>query len=204
MESLQRVTGVAAVMLVINIDTDQIIPARYMGGPEATGYGRMLFANQRFMGDDRTPNPDFVLNRPPFDRAQILIADRNFGCGSSRERAPKALREFGIRALIAPSYGGIFFNNCFRNGILPVELPIEQVQAIANEVEASGGTAHVTVDLRAQHVLTASGNTHPFSTPAVLRTMLLEGLDEIDLTLASRRKIDEFRARDRLKRPWAY
>jgi 3-isopropylmalate/(R)-2-methylmalate dehydratase small subunit len=204
MESLQRVTGVAAVMLVINIDTDQIIPARYMGGPEATGYGRMLFANQRFMGDDRTPNPDFVLNRPPFDRAQILIADRNFGCGSSRERAPKALREFGIRALIAPSYGGIFFNNCFRNGILPVELPIEQVRAIANEVEASGGTAHVTVDLRAQHVLTASGNTHPFSTPAVLRTMLLEGLDEIDLTLASRREIDEFRARDRLKRPWAY
>jgi 3-isopropylmalate/(R)-2-methylmalate dehydratase small subunit len=204
MESLQSVTGVAAVMLVINIDTDQIIPARYMGGPEATGYGRMLFANQRFMGDDRTPNPEFVLNRPPFDRAQILIADRNFGCGSSRERAPKALREFGIRALIAPSYGGIFFNNCFRNGILPVELPIEQVRAIANEVETSSGTAHVTVDLQAQRVHTASGKTHPFSTPAVLRTMLLEGLDEIDLTLASRREIDEFRARDRLKRPWAY
>lgn len=191
-------------MMVINIDTDQIIPARYMGGPEATGYGRMLFANQRFMGDDRTPNPEFVLNRPPFDRAHILIADRNFGCGSSRERAPKALREFGIRALIAPSYGGIFFNNCFRNGILPVELPIEQVRAIAKEVETSGGTAHVTVDLQTQRVQTASGKTYPFSTPAVLRTMLLEGLDEIDLTLASKREIDEFRARDRLKRPWAY
>ena len=204
MESLQSVTGIAAVMLVINIDTDQIIPARYMGGPEATGYGRMLFANQRFLGDDVTPDPAFVLNRAPFDQAQILMADRNFGCGSSRERAPKALREFGIRALIAPSYGGIFFNNCFRNGILPVELPIEQIREIAHEVEASAGTALVTVDLQAQEVRTASGRVHRFTTPAVLRSMLLAGVDEIDLTLASRGAIDAFRDRDRIRRPWAY
>ncbi len=204
MESLKSVTGVAAVMMVINIDTDQIIPARHMGGPDATGYGRMLFANQRFLGDDVTPNPEFVLNQSPFDRAQILIADRNFGCGSSRERAPKALREFGFRALIAPSYGGIFFNNCFRNGILPVELPIEHTREIASEVTDSAGLAQITVDLQAQAVRTASGNVYPFTTPAVLRTMLLEGLDEIDLTLSSKREIDAFRTRDRARRPWAY
>lgn len=204
MEALQSVTGIAAAMLVINIDTDQIIPARYMGGPDATGYGKMLFANQRFLGDDATPNPDFVLNQLPYTQAKILLADRNFGCGSSRERAPKALREFGIRALIAPSYGGIFFNNCFRNGILPVELPIEVVRHIADGVKASGGRSLVTVDLEAQEVRTQVGERFAFRTPAALRTMLLKGLDEIDVTLSYKGEIDTFRARDRLRRPWAY
>jgi 3-isopropylmalate/(R)-2-methylmalate dehydratase small subunit len=204
MESFQRVTGIAAAMLVINIDTDQIIPARYMGGPDATGYGKMLFANQRFLGDDRTPDPAFILNRAPYDQAQILLADRNFGCGSSRERAPKALREFGFRALIAPSFGGIFFNNCFRNGILPVELPIEAVRQIADEVEKSDGQAQVTVDLDAGEVRSASGHRFRFHTPPALRTMLLRGLNEIDMTLSARAEIDAFRSRDRARRPWAY
>lgn len=204
MESFQRVTGIAAAMLVINIDTDQIIPARYMGGPDATGYGKMLFANQRFLGDDRTPDPAFILNRAPYDQAQILLADRNFGCGSSRERAPKALREFGFRALIAPSFGGIFFNNCFRNGILPVELPIEAVRKIADEVEKSDGQAQVTVDLDAGEVRSPSGQRFRFHTPPALRTMLLRGLDEIDMTLSARAEIDAFRSRDRVRRPWAY
>lgn len=204
MESFQRVTGIAAAMLVINIDTDQIIPARYMGGPDATGYGKMLFANQRFLGDDRTPDPAFILNRAPYDQAQILLADRNFGCGSSRERAPKALREFGFRALIAPSFGGIFFNNCFRNGILPVELPIEAVRKIADEVEKSDGQAQVTVDLDAGEVRSPSGQRFRFHTPPALRTMLLRGLDEIDMTLSERAEIDAFRSRDRARRPWAY
>ncbi len=204
MESFQRVTGIAAAMLVINIDTDQIIPARYMGGPDATGYGKMLFANQRFLGDDRTPDPAFILNRAPYDQAQILLADRNFGCGSSRERAPKALREFGFRALIAPSFGGIFFNNCFRNGILPVELPIEAVRQIAEEVEKSDGQAQVTVDLDAGEVRSASGHRFRFHTPPALRTMLLRGLDEIDMTLSARAEINAFRSRDRARRPWAY
>ena len=203
MESFQRVTGIAAAMLVINIDTDQIIPARYMGGPDATGYGKMLFANQRFLGDDRTPDPAFILNRAPYDQAQILLADRNFGCGSSRERAPKALREFGFRALIAPSFGGIFFNNCFRNGILPVELPIEAVRKIADEVEKSDGQAQVTVDLDAGEVRSPSGQRFRFHTPPALRTMLLRGLDEIDMTLSARAEIDAFRSRDRARRPWA-
>jgi 3-isopropylmalate/(R)-2-methylmalate dehydratase small subunit len=204
MESFQRVTGIAAAMLVINIDTDQIIPARYMGGPDATGYGKMLFANQRFLGDDRTPDPAFILNRAPYDQAQILLADRNFGCGSSRERAPKALREFGFRALIAPSFGGIFFNNCFRNGILPVELPIEAVRQIAEEVAKSDGQAQVTVDLDAGEVRSASGHRFRFHTPPALRTMLLRGLDEIDMTLSARAEINAFRSRDRARRPWAY
>jgi 3-isopropylmalate/(R)-2-methylmalate dehydratase small subunit len=204
MESFQRVTGIAAAMLVINIDTDQIIPARYMGGPDATGYGKMLYANQRFLGDDRTPDPAFILNRAPYDQAQILLADRNFGCGSSRERAPKALREFGFRALIAPSFGGIFFNNCFRNGILPVELPIEAVRQIADEVEKSDGQAQVTVDLDTGEVRSPSGQRFRFHTPPALRTMLLRGLDEIDMTLSARAEIDAFRSRDRARRPWAY
>jgi 3-isopropylmalate/(R)-2-methylmalate dehydratase small subunit len=204
MEAFRSVTGIAAAMLVINIDTDQIIPARYMGGPDATGYGKMLFANQRFLGDDRTPDPAFILNRAPYDQAQILLADRNFGCGSSRERAPKALREFGFRALIAPSFGGIFFNNCFRNGILPVELPIEAIRQLAEEVAKSDGQAQVTVDLDAGEVRSPSGCRFRFQTPPALRTMLLNGLDEIDMTLSASAEIDTFRRRDRARRPWAY
>jgi len=204
MESFRSVTGVAAAMMVINIDTDQIIPARYMGGPDATGYGKMLFANQRFLGDDRTPDPEFILNQAPYNEARILLADRNFGCGSSRERAPKALREFGFRALIAPSFGGIFFNNCFRNGLLPVELPIESVRQIADEVAESKGLASVTVNLETGEVCSPSGRRYAFQTPPALRTMLLNGLDEIDMTLSARAEIDAFRSRDRARRPWAY
>ena len=203
MEALRRITGIAAPLLRSNVDTDQIIPALFLGGTDAKGYGKHLFNGWRFLPDGR-PNPEFVLNRAPYDRAQVLLADRNFGCGSSRERAPKALREFGFRAVIAPSFGGIFFNNCFRNGIVPVELPIEQVREIAAEVEAAGGEAAVTVDLEAQSVGTAGGKRYPFSAPATLRMMLLEGVDEIELTLARREEIERFRNRDRVRRPWAY
>ena len=203
MEALRRITGIAAPLLRSNIDTDQIIPALFLGGTDAKGYGKHLFNGWRFLPDGR-PNPEFILNRAPYDRAQVLLADRNFGCGSSRERAPKALREFGFRAVIAPSFGGIFFNNCFRNGIVPVELPIEQVREIAAEVEAAAGEAAVTVDLEAQAVSTAGGKRYGFSAPATLRTMLLEGVDEIALTLARGGEIERFRGRDRLRRPWAY
>jgi 3-isopropylmalate/(R)-2-methylmalate dehydratase small subunit len=134
----------------------------------------------------------------------VLLADRNFGCGSSRERAPKALREFGIRAVIAPSFGGIFFNNCYRNGIVPVELPIEDVREIAREVEASAGEGRVTVDLEAQRVTSPSGRRYVFTAPGTLRAMLLQGVDEIELTLGRRAEIEAFRSRDRARRPWAY
>ena len=203
MESLRSITGIAAPLLRANIDTDQIIPALFLGGTDAKGYGANLFNGWRFLPDGR-PNPGFILNQPPYDRAQVLLADRNFGCGSSRERAPKALREFGFRAVIAPSFGGIFFNNCWRNGIVPVELPIEQVREIAAEVQAADGAAPVTVDLEAQQVSTAGGKRYAFAAPATLRRMLLEGVDEIALTLARGEEIDRFRAGDRARRPWAY
>jgi 3-isopropylmalate/(R)-2-methylmalate dehydratase small subunit len=203
MEALQRVSGVAAPMMRINIDTDQIIPALFLGGTDAKGYGAHLFNGWRFLPDG-SPNPDFILNQPPYDRAQVLLADRNFGCGSSRERAPKALREFGFRAIVAPSFGGIFFNNCWRNGIVPVELPIEDVRAIVAEVEASNGQAPVTVDLERQTVTSPSGREYPFAAPGTLRQMLLHGVDEVALTLRRRAELDAFRTRDRARRPWAY
>lgn len=203
MEALRAVTGVAAPMMRINIDTDQIIPTLFLGGTDAKGYGAHLFHHWRFL-EDGAPNPDFILNQPPYDHAQILLADRNFGCGSSRERAPKALREFGFRAVIAPSFGGIFFNNCYRNGIVPVELPIENVRSIADEVQASSGAGQITVDLESQTVTAPNGAQFAFSAPATLRQMLMEGVDEIALTLAKRADIDRFRAIDKERRPWAY
>ena len=203
MESLRSVTGIAAPLMRTNIDTDQIIPALFLGGTDAKGYGANLFNGWRFLPDG-SPNPDFILNQPPYDKAEVLLADRNFGCGSSRERAPKALREFGFRAVIAPSFGGIFFNNCYRNGIVPVELPIEAVREIVAEVEASKGAGKVTVDLEAQQVRSPGGRTYGFSAPATLRQMLLEGMDEVAMTLARRAEIDAFRERDRARRPWAY
>lgn len=204
METFVSVTGVAAPMMQINIDTDQIIPARYLGGTDAKGYGAHLFANARFLPDGQ-PSPAFILNQAPYDHAQVLLADRNFGCGSSRERAPKALREFGIRCVVAPSFGGIFFNNCFRNGLLPVVLPIEAVRQLANQVDASRGSAPVTVDLQTQMVIQAeSGLRFAFQAPETLRQMLLMGVDEIDQTLAQRATIDAWRQADRARRPWAY
>jgi 3-isopropylmalate/(R)-2-methylmalate dehydratase small subunit len=203
MEAFTKVTGIAAPILRINIDTDQIIPTLFLGGTDAKGYGEHLFHHWRFLPDGR-PNPGFILNQAPYDHAEVLLADRNFGCGSSRERAPKALREFGFRAVIAPSFGGIFFNNCYRNGIVPVELPIEDVRAIAAEVEAAAGDARVTVDLETQTVISPGGRSYRFTAPETLRQMLLQGVDEIDLTLSRRRELETFRDRDRAKRPWAY
>ena len=203
MESFRNVTGIAAPILRINIDTDQIIPTLFLGGTDAKGYGEHLFHHWRYLPDGR-PNPEFILNRAPYDRAEVLLADRNFGCGSSRERAPKALREFGFRAVIAPSFGGIFFNNCYRNGIVPVELPIEDVRAIASEVEAASGDARVKVDLESQTVTSPGGRQYRFTAPGTLREMLLQGVDEIELTLSRRETLEAFRRSDRERRPWAY
>ncbi len=203
MEALHQVSGIAAPMLHINIDTDQIIPTTFLGGTDAKGYGANLFHGQRFLSDGQ-PNPAFILNQAPYNRAQVLLADRNFGCGSSRERAPKALREFGFRALIAPSFGDIFYNNCWRNGIVPVQLPIEVVRRIADEVVASGGLGEVSVDLLALTVVSPSGHSVTFTAPEALRQMLLQGMDEIALTLARSDVIAAYREQDRVRRPWAY
>jgi 3-isopropylmalate/(R)-2-methylmalate dehydratase small subunit len=203
MEALKKVTGIAAPFMRINIDTDQIIPALFLGGTDAKGYGAHLFHGWRFLSDG-SPNPDFILNQAPYDHAQVLLADRNFGCGSSRERAPKALREFGFRAVIAPSFGGIFFNNCYRNGIVPVELPIEDVRLLADEVAATLGKGVVTVDLETLTVHSPSGKLFTFTAPSALREMLLHGKDEIALTLTQSPQIENFRIADARKRPWAY
>jgi 3-isopropylmalate/(R)-2-methylmalate dehydratase small subunit len=202
MEPFVRLSAIAAPLLRINVDTDQIIPARFLVRTSDTGIGEGLFAGWRYRPDG-SPDPDFVLNREPWTRSRILLADRNFGCGSSREGAPKALRDRGFRAVIAPSFGGIFYNNCFRNGILPVELPIEEVRVIAGAVEASRGREPVTVDLERQTVTAPGGRAFAFRTPPVLRAMLLEGVDEVALTLRRRAEIESFRRSDGARRPWA-
>ena len=203
MEQFVRITGIAAPMMRINIDTDQIIPSRFLVRISEEGLGDGLFANWRHRPDG-SPDPDFILNREPWTRAQILLADRNFGCGSSREAAPKALRQRGFRAVIAPSFGGIFYGNCFRNGIVPAELPIEAVRSIAEQVERSGGQGMVTVDLAALEVTAPDRTVFPFRVPTLMRRMLLEGLDEVALTLTHAPALAAFRAADATKRPWAY
>lgn len=203
MERFTQVRGIAVPMLRINIDTDQITPGRELIRVHREGYAASLFSNLRYIGD-RTPNPDFILNREPWSRGTILLADRNFGCGSSREPAPRALRGFGFRVVIAPSFGGIFFSNCFRNGLLPVELPIGPVRVLADQMEAADGHAEVEVDLAAQTVTAPDGTRFAFETPPALRRMLLEGIDEIGATLSMSEAIGAFRHRDRARRPWVY
>jgi 3-isopropylmalate/(R)-2-methylmalate dehydratase small subunit len=203
-EKFTRMTGFGAPLMQINIDTDQIIPSRFLPRTHTpNGLGEGLFAEWRTRPDG-TPNPDFILNQAPYDRATILIAGRNFGCGSSREGAPKALRQCGFRAVIAPSFGDIFYGNCFRNGIVPVALPEDTVVALAQAAETLGAKATLEVDLADQIVTTTSGEVLEFQSPARLRAMLLEGLDEIDLTLTMREDIQAFRGRDEALRPWAY
>jgi 3-isopropylmalate/(R)-2-methylmalate dehydratase small subunit len=203
MESFVQVRGIAVPMMRINIDTDQITPGHELIRVLHEGYAAALFSNLRYISG-RVPNPDFILNREPWSRATILLADRNFGCGSAREHAPRAMREYGFRAMVAPSYGGIFFNNCFRNGMLPVELPIEQVRELSTQVEASNGRGEVGVNLETQLVTAPDGKTFPFVTPPLLRRMLLEGVDEIDLILSRSAEIVPWREQDSRRRPWAY
>ncbi len=205
MESFTRLTGVAAPMLRPNIDTDQIIPTRFLARLSEDGLGEGLFAEWRTQADG-TPDPDFILNRAPWDRAQILVAGANFGCGSSREAAPRALRQRGFRALIAPSFGDIFYNNCFRNGIVPVRLAPDIVESIGTRLlqgRLAGCELSISLETGEVHI-PGSGETFGFGTPPLLRRMLLEGLDEIELTLAHAGAIASFRRSDRQRRPWAY
>lgn len=206
MESLQSVTGIAVPMLRDNIDTDQIIPVPEMTrSTEETHerWGAGLFGYWRYI-KDREPNPEFILNKEPWKRAVILLGGANFGCGSSREPAPKALRGFGFRAIIAPSYSTIFYNNCFRNGLIPVELPMATVKVIADQVEASNGKGLVTVDVERLEVKAPDGRAFSFKAPTALRAMLLSGLDEIDQTLLRQAEIRAYQKRDAARRPWVY
>ncbi|MDH5264405.1 MAG: 3-isopropylmalate dehydratase small subunit [Betaproteobacteria bacterium] len=202
MEPFLRIEGIAAPLHRPNIDTDAIIPSREITSPEREGYGEKLFAPWRYLGPDRRENPDFVLNRAPFRAAPILIAGDNFGCGSSREMAVWALRQFGIRVVVAPSFGAIFRSNCLRNGILPVVLPAATVAALAGRAEA--GDLVLAVDLGRCLVTTPDGSAHEFAVEAREREMMLEGLDDIDLTLSRAGEIEAFQARDRVARPWIW
>ena len=200
MQKFIRITAVAAPLPLANVDTDMIIPAQYMKSLTRIGLGRHLFQELRFAGD-AGERDDFILNKPAFRKAQILIADRNFGCGSSREHAVWALADFGIRCVIAPSFGDIFFNNCFQNGVLAIRLPAKQVNALA--AAAEGGRAF-TVDLPQQRLLAPDGSKMSFEVEPLRRESLLEGLDDIGLTLKHAAAIDAWESADLATRPWQW
>lgn len=203
MEQFVRTTGIAAAILRNNIDTDQIAPGLFAANTPKEKHAAALFRNMRYTSGEEL-NPDFVLNQKPWDKTEILVVGENFGCGSSREAAAKALRAFGIRAVIAPSFGGILFNNCFRNGIVPVVLPAAAVQHLAEDAARAVDGARITVDLENLKVSDNTGQSFDFTAPLQQRSMLLQGLDEIDFTLSMRDELEAFWARDRRLRPWVY
>lgn len=197
--------GVAAPLMRINVDTDAIIPSREMKRVSKVGLGEGLFAGWRYTEPGgRTPNPDFVLNKPEQAGTSILLSGTNFGCGSSREHAVWALKEFGIRAIIAPSFGSIFQNNCILSGLLPVPLPDESVRRLAATVELDPQRALITIDLENKVVIDPQGVQYPFEVGALEREMLLEGLDPIGLTLKNEKAIVAFEEADVVERPWIY
>ncbi len=200
MEKFTRLTGVAAPLPITNIDTDMIIPKQFLKTIKRSGLGKNLFDEMRYDADGNEI-PDFVLNRPQYRNAEILVAGENFGCGSSREHAPWALLDFGIRCVIAPSFADIFYNNCFKNGILPIVLPQEQVDALMKDAE-KGENARMTVDLEAQTITTSDGEEFSFEVDPFRKHCLLEGLDDIGLTLEKAAAIDAFEARAAAERPW--
>ncbi len=204
MEPFVRHTGIAAPLLRINIDTDAIIPSREMKRVSKEGLGEGLFANWRYRDvASRAEEPGFVLNRAPWRQASILLAGANFGCGSSREHAVWALKDFGFLAIVAPSFGSIFHGNCVRNGIVPVELDESQVAVLAAAEEAKPGRP-LTIDLENCQLVDADGSSHAFRIAEQARHLLLEGLDPIAATLAEDQHIQNFLERDRRERPWVY
>ena len=204
MDEFVRHEGIAAPLLRDNIDTDAIIPSREMRRVSKHGLGEGLFAGWRYLSQERRePDPDFVLNQPGYRGASILLGGANFGCGSSREHAVWALREYGIRAIVAPGFGTIFAGNCVRNGLLPLVLPGEVIAAIAAWVSAAPGQNRVLIDLQAQQ-LEAAGQTYCFEIDAGDRRMLLQGLDAIALTQTRGEVIEQFHRRRQELRPWLY
>jgi len=202
MDKFTRLTGVAAPLRMINVDTDMIIPKQYLKTIKRTGLGRNLFDEMRYNPDGKEV-PDFVLNRPAYRNASILIAGENFGCGSSREHAPWALLDFGIRCVIAPSFADIFYNNCFKNGILPVTLPPDRVAALMDQAD-NGANAVFTVDLERQQVSAPDGTTLAFEVDPFRRRCLLEGLDEIGLTLENAAVIFDYELSQKARQPWLW
>jgi 3-isopropylmalate/(R)-2-methylmalate dehydratase small subunit len=201
MDKFTTLTGIAAPMPLVNIDTDMIIPKQFLKTIQRSGLGKNLFDEMRYTQDGQEI-PDFVLNQPAYRSAQILVAGDNFGCGSSREHAPWALLDFGIRCVISTSFADIFYNNCFKNGILPIILPQEQVDILMADAK-KGANARMTVDLAAQTVTASDGQSFGFDVDPFRKHCLLNGLDDIGLTLEKAAAIDSFEAKNAALRPWA-
>ena len=202
MEKFTKLTGVAAPMDAINVDTDQIIPKLHLRTIKRTGLGKVVFDELRF-NQDGSEKPEFILNQEPYRNAEVLVAGDNFGCGSSREHAPWALLDFGIRCIVSTSFADIFYNNCFKNGILPITLPQEDVDKLMDDAER-GANATLTVDLEAQTIQGPDGGTLRFEIDAWKRHCLLNGLDDIGQTLEKKASIDGFEDRQKLSAPWLY
>lgn len=202
MEAFTTLTGIAAPLPKANVDTDQIIPARFLKSIARTGFGKNLFANFRYR-EDGSENPDFVLNQAPYRKAEVLVAFENFGCGSSREHAPWALLDFGIRCVIAPDFADIFHNNSFKNGLLPIRLPREICEKLMEDAKL-GGNARLTVDLERSVVVRPNGEEIPFEIDPFRRHCLLNGLDDIGQTMQHQPSIDTYEAKQRAAQPWLY
>ena len=202
MTPFTTLTGIAAPLPMANVDTDKIIPARFLKTIERKGLGRAAFADMRF-NDDGTEKPEFVLNKEPYRQAEILVAHENFGCGSSREHAPWALLDFGIRCVIAPDFADIFFNNSFKNGVLPIRLPREICDQLMEDARL-GANARITVDLPRQVVVRPNGEEIPFEVDALRKHRLLNGLDDIGETMQRATVIEGFEQKQRAAQPWLY
>jgi 3-isopropylmalate/(R)-2-methylmalate dehydratase small subunit len=200
MEKFEKISGIAAPMPLINIDTDMIIPKQFLKTIKRSGLGVNLFDEMRY-DDNGDEIPDFVLNKPAYRSSEIIVAGDNFGCGSSREHAPWAIKDFGIRCVIAPAFADIFYNNCFKNGILPITLPQDQVDVLMKDAE-KGANARVEVDLVAQQITTSDGEVFSFEVDEFKKRCLLEGLDDIGQTFQKVAAIDSFEAKASVARPW--
>ena len=200
MDKFTTLSGIAAPMPLVNIDTDMIIPKQFLKTIKRSGLGVNLFDEMRY-DDDGKEIPDFVLNKPQYRNAEILVAGDNFGCGSSREHAPWAIKDFGIRCVIAPSFADIFYNNCFKNGILPIALPQEEVDKLMDDAE-TGSNAVITVDLENQTITGPDGGAITFEVDAFKKHCLMNGLDDIGLTMEKAAAIDTFEAQAAAERPW--
>ncbi len=201
MDKFTTLTGIAAPMALVNIDTDMIIPKQFLKTIARTGLGKNLFDEMRYTLDG-AEIPDFVLNQPAYRKAEIIVAGDNFGCGSSREHAPWALLDFGIRCVVATSFADIFYNNCFKNGILPVVLPQEAVDHLMDDAK-KGANARMTVDLENQTVTASDGKSFAFEVDAFKKHCLMNGLDDIGLTMEKAASIDSYEAKVATLRPWA-
>jgi len=200
MEKFTVLEGVAAPLRQVNVDTDMIIPKQYLKTIKRTGLGKGLFSEKRY-NDDGSENPDFVLNKPAYRKAKILVAGDNFGCGSSREHAPWALADFGIRCVISTSFGDIFYNNSFKNGILPIRVSPKDLEKLFEDADR-GANATLTIDLETQEIRGPDGGVVRFDIDAFRKHCLLNGLDDIGLTMVKKDKISSYESKTKAERPW--